>query len=46
MEREPMAFDFVVGSVVLVGYFSYLIYALIRSLLRHDLKIRQIHPRL
>jgi len=41
-----MAFDFVIGSAVLVGYFSYLIYALIRGLLRHDLKIRRIHLRL
>ncbi|MGB7091291.1 MAG: hypothetical protein WBD60_02785 [Methylovirgula sp.] len=41
-----MAFDFVVGSAVLVGYFSYLVYALIRGLMRHDLKVRRLHTRL
>jgi hypothetical protein len=41
-----MAFDFVFGSAVLVSYFFYLVYALIRGLLRHDLKVRRIHPRL
>jgi hypothetical protein len=41
-----MAFDFVFGSAVLVGYFSYLVYALVRGLMRHDLKIRHVHTRL
>ncbi len=40
-----MAFDFVFGSAVLIGYFSYLIYALIRGLLRHDLTFRRAHTR-
>ncbi len=40
-----MAFDFVLGSAVLIGYFSYLIYALIRGLLRHDLTFRRAHTR-
>jgi hypothetical protein len=38
-----MEFDFVFGSAVLVGYFSYLVFALIRALLRHDLTFRRIH---
>jgi hypothetical protein len=37
-----MAFDFVFGSAVLLGYFSYLVYALIRGLMRHDLRVRRI----
>lgn len=41
MERRLMAFDFVFGSAVLVGYFSYLVYALVRGLLRHDLRFRR-----
>lgn len=41
-----MAFDFIFGSAVLIGYFSYLIYGLIRGLMRHDLKVRRIGPRL
>jgi hypothetical protein len=45
-ERRQMAFDFVFGSAVLVGYFSYLIYGLIRGLMHHDLKVRRIHTRL
>jgi hypothetical protein len=40
-----MTFDFVFGAAVLVGYFSYLVYALVRGLLRHDLSLRRIHTR-
>lgn len=40
-----MAFDFVFGSAVLVGYFSYLVYAVVRGLMRHDLSVRRIHTR-
>jgi hypothetical protein len=40
-----MAFDFVFGLAVLVGYFTYLVYALVRALGRHDLSLRRIHTR-
>ncbi|HLH10723.1 MAG TPA: hypothetical protein VKV77_02465 [Methylovirgula sp.] len=37
-----MAFDFVFGSAVLIAYFSYLVYGLVRALLQHDLRLRRI----
>ncbi len=41
-----MAFDFVAGSAVLAGYFSYLVYTLISGFMRHDLCVRRLRIRL
>jgi hypothetical protein len=38
-----MAFDFLFGSAVLIGYSSYLVYGLVRGIMRHDLSFRRIH---
>ena len=40
-----MTFDYALGAVVVAGLLVYLVYALIRGLMRHDLSVRRIHTR-